>query len=74
MFLLFAGGFIDTGGKFAAVSVTPVELVAKLAAGLIDTDGGRTLTLNISEYLSKKFEMTLKLFLGAWGKMIHKKI
>jgi hypothetical protein len=39
---LFATGVVDTGGKFATsppVSATPAELVAKFAAGVIDTDG-----------------------------------
>jgi hypothetical protein len=29
--------------------------------------------MNISANFRKKIEMTLKLFLGAWGKMIHEK-
>jgi hypothetical protein len=31
------------------------------------------LDLRISLHIFKKFEMTLKLFSGAWGKMIHEK-
>jgi hypothetical protein len=52
--------------------MTPVVLVEKFAAGLIDTGGGPPLTSNIRK-ISKKFEMTLKLFSGAVGKMIHTK-
>ncbi len=50
MFPLFASGVVNTSGKFAAVSMTSVanlppvsttqaELVAKFAAGVIDTGG-----------------------------------
>jgi hypothetical protein len=38
----------------------------KFAAGVVDT-GGRWCTFTFS----KKFEMTLMLFSGAWGKIIH---
>jgi hypothetical protein len=42
---LFATSVVDTGGKFAAggnlppVSTTLVKLVAKFAAGVVDTGG-----------------------------------
>jgi hypothetical protein len=47
---LFATGVVDTGGKFAPVSLTPVanlplvsttlvKLVAKFAAGVVDAGG-----------------------------------
>jgi hypothetical protein len=50
LFLLFATGVIDTGGKFGAsvidiggklspVSTTLAKLVAKFAAGVVDTSG-----------------------------------
>jgi hypothetical protein len=51
------------------VSTTPSVPVAKFAAGVNDTSGAPSLA-NISAN-SKKFEMTLMLFSGAWGKMIH---
>jgi hypothetical protein len=60
------------------VSTSHVELVAKFASGVVDTGGkfaagvldtgGAPLLANIS---AKKFEMTLTLFSGAWGKVIH---
>jgi hypothetical protein len=48
----------DTGGKFAA--------------GFVDTSC--TLTCECLREFSKIFEMTLLLFSGAWGKVIHEKI
>ncbi len=58
----FAAGVVDTGGKFAA--------------GVVDTGGNLPPVSLTCEYLrefSKKFEMTLTSFSGAWGKVIHKK-
>jgi hypothetical protein len=49
--------------------------VAKFAAVVVDT-GGKLWCTFTCEYLhefSKKFEMTLMLFSGAWRKMIHEK-
>ncbi len=78
----FAAGVVDTGGnlppvlltpvatlQFANLSTTQAELVAKFAAGVVDTGGAPRLA-NICEF-SKKFEITLMLFSGAWGKVIH---
>jgi hypothetical protein len=42
------------------VSTTPAVPVAKFAAGVVNTG-----------VKFKKIEMTLMLFSGAWGKMIH---
>jgi hypothetical protein len=63
------------------VSATQVELVAKFAAGVVDTGvnfatgvndtGGAPCTLH--RKFSKKFDMTLMLFSGAWEKVIHEK-
>jgi hypothetical protein len=83
LFLLFATGISDTGGKFAAgvidtggnlppASTTQGELVAKFAAGVFDTSGA-PLTCDYLCEFSKKFEMTLMLLSGAWGKVIHEK-
>jgi hypothetical protein len=44
----------------------------KFAAGIIDTRGC-TLTCEYLCKFSKTFEMTLMLFSGAWGKIIHEK-
>jgi hypothetical protein len=68
----FATGAVDSGGKFAA--------------GINNTSGtgGKiyrrrchlywcTLTCKNLHEFSRKFEMTQKLFSGAWGKMIHEK-
>jgi hypothetical protein len=81
LFPLFAAGVVDTGGNLPSASLTPAanlppvsttqgELVAKFAAGVVDTSGAPC------EYLrefSKKFEMILMLLSGAWGKVIHEK-
>jgi hypothetical protein len=53
------------------VLTTPAILVAKFAAGIVVT-GGAPRIVNISANF-EKFEMTLMLFSGAWGKMIHGK-
>jgi hypothetical protein len=53
------------------VSTTPTVPVAKFSAGVVDTCGAPSL-VNILQS-SKKFEMTLMLFSGGWGKMIQEK-
>ncbi len=69
--------------NFPLVSTTQAELVAKFAAGVVDTggkfatgvvkNGGAPLTCEYLREVSKKFKMTLMLFSGAWGKVIHEK-
>jgi hypothetical protein len=62
------------------VSTTQGELVAKFAAGVVDT-GSNLPPVSLTpvvhlEYLrefSKKFEMILMLLSKAWGKVIHEK-
>ncbi len=49
------------------ISTTLAELEAKFAVGVVDTGGAPSL-VNVSAYFRKKFEMTLVLFSGAWGK------
>jgi hypothetical protein len=64
---LFATSVVDTGGKFAT--------------GIINTSGTSVIKTSGAPYepceyfceMLKKFEMTLMLFSGAWGKMIHEK-
>ncbi len=68
-----------------SVSTTQGELVAKFAAGVVDTGGNlppvsltpvATGVVETWKYLrefSKKFEMILMLSSGAWGKVIHEK-
>ncbi len=55
-----------TGGKWKKIfnlqNLPPVSLIPVVH-----------LDLRISPRISKKIEMTLMLFLGAWGKMIHEK-
>ena len=51
-------GVVDTGGKFAS--------------GVVDT-GGQPWAANIFENFLKKFETALKVYSGAWGKLIHEK-
>jgi hypothetical protein len=53
----FAGGVVDTGSNLPPVSLTPVV----------------HLDLRMSPRIFEKFEMTLVLFSGAWGKVIHEK-
>ncbi len=59
-----------------------MKLVAKFAAGVVDTGGkfatgvvymgGQPWAANISEF-SKKFETALMVYSGTWGKLIHEK-
>jgi hypothetical protein len=61
----FAAGVADTGGNLPPVSLTPVENLLPVSKCTLSC-----------EYLcefSKKFKMTLLLFSGAWGKVIHEK-
>jgi hypothetical protein len=60
-----AASIVDTGGKFTAGVVDTADNFA--TGGKFHT--GRTLTCEFS----KKFKMTLMLFSGAWGKVIHGK-
>jgi hypothetical protein len=53
------------------VTTTLQNLVAKFAAGVVDT-GGQPLAVNLREFL-KKFETALMVYSGAWGKLIHEK-
>ncbi len=56
------------------VSTTLVKLVAKFAAGVLDTGGTPyTLTCEYLREFSKKFETILKGYSGAGGKLIHEK-
>jgi hypothetical protein len=64
LFPLFAVGVLDTGGKFAACVVDTGD---NFTASVVDTSGEPWLA-NL-----EKFKMTLVLFSGAWGKMIHEK-
>jgi hypothetical protein len=72
----FAAGVVDTGGKFAAGVVDtggnlpPVSLTP--AANLPLVSLTPVVHLDFREF-SKKFEMILILFSGAWGKVIHEK-
>jgi hypothetical protein len=84
-FPLYATGFIDTGGKFAAgvvdtggnlppVSTTLAKLVAKFVPSVslipvVDLYG----TCEYLREFSKKFEMVLMGYSGAGGKLIHEK-
>jgi hypothetical protein len=64
--------FLTPVANLQAVSTTPVVQVAKFATGVIDTGGASWLAKNLREF-SLKLEMTLILFSGAWGKVIHEK-
>jgi hypothetical protein len=68
LFPLFAAGILDTSGNLLPVSTTPAVAGAKFAIviGVIDTCGAPSLA-NISS------NMTLMLYMGAWGKIIHEK-
>jgi hypothetical protein len=74
---LFAIGVIDAGSKFAAGIV---DTICKFATGINNTPELLIpvsllvhLNLRISPQIFKIMEMTLILFSGAWGKMIHEK-
>ncbi len=56
----FAAGIVDTSGKFV-----PGNPGDKLDANVLDT-GGKYL-----HKFSKRFDLNLMLFSGAWGKMIY---
>jgi hypothetical protein len=60
----FAAGVIDTDGNFPPVSLTWHNLSPVLLIPAVHLD------LRISPQISKKIEMTLMLFSGAWAKMI----
>jgi hypothetical protein len=70
----FAAGGVDTSGKFAT---GVVESGGKFFAGINNTSrtggGGAPSIANISLRSFEKIRITLMLFSGAWGKMIHKK-
>jgi len=68
----FAAGVVDTGSKFALASTIPGVLEAKFGSDAVDT-GRAPWLANIPANFLKKFEMTLMLFSGAWGKMIPEK-
>jgi hypothetical protein len=75
-----AASVIDTGGTPAAnlppVSLTPVAnlpLVSTSGPGGKFVIGVNALTCEYLREFSKKFEMTLMLFSGAWEKVIHEK-
>ncbi len=53
------------------VSTTLVKLVAKFAAGVVDTVD--TLSCEYLREFSKKFETALMVYSGAWGKLIHER-
>jgi hypothetical protein len=78
----FAAGVIETGGNLPPVlftlvenlplvSTTPAVPAAKLSRVLLIPVVH--LVLQYLRKFSKKFEMTLMLFSGGWGKRIHKK-
>jgi len=56
----------------AMENLTPVSLIPVAILRLVSR--WCTLTCEYLQEFSKKFKMTLELFSGAWGKMIHEKI
>ncbi len=68
LYPVFATSVVNTGGKFTAGVVDavgnlpPVSLIPVVH-----------LDLRVSPWILKKFEMTLILFSGDWGDMIHEK-
>ncbi len=65
----FSAGVIDTGSNFALMSLIPVANLPMVSLILVVH-----LDLRISPRISKNLEITLVLFSGAWGMMIHEKI
>jgi hypothetical protein len=67
--LIPAAGVVDTGGNLPPVLLTPVANLPPVSlTPVVHLD----LRIYFREF-SKKFKMTLMLFSGAWGKMIHEK-
>jgi hypothetical protein len=65
----FAAGVVDTGDKFAK---SVVDTGSNFAADVV-LYRWCTLTCEYFCKLLKKIKMTLALFSGAWGKIIHEK-
>jgi hypothetical protein len=63
LFPLFATGFVETGGKFA-IGINNTSGTGG-TAGIVNIGGARKYLRDFS----KKFEITLMLFSGTWGKM-----
>jgi hypothetical protein len=59
---------LTTAANLLPVSLTPGENLPPVSLILVGT-----LTCGDLREFLEKFEMTLKLFSQAWGKMIHKK-
>ncbi len=66
---IFAACVVDTGGNF---DTGVIDASGKFANGVVDTSGAPCTCEYLRKFL-KKFEMTLMLFSGAWGKVIHEK-
>jgi hypothetical protein len=60
------------GANLPPVSTTLAKMVAKFAAGVVDT-GGIPLPCEYLREFSKKFETVLMGYSGAGGKLIHEK-
>ncbi len=80
----FAAGVVDTGGNLPPASLSPVSLIPAAICHQCHWHWWQicrrcrwhrwcTLTCEYLHEFSKKFEMTLVLFSGAWGKVIHEK-
>jgi hypothetical protein len=66
----FIAGVVDTVGKYV---YGVVGTRGKFPTLVIDS-GDVPCLVNVSVNFCKNFKMILMIFLGAWGKMIHKKI
>ncbi len=57
MFLLFASGVVNTGGKFAAVDIASgvIDTGGKFAAGVVDTSGKFATGINDNSGIGSKF-------------------
>jgi hypothetical protein len=64
----FAASVVDTGSNLPPVSLTPVANLPPVSLTPVVH-----LDLRISPRIFEKIEMTLVLFSGAWGKVIHEK-
>jgi hypothetical protein len=84
LFPLFVASIFDTGGKFATginntqqyqwQNLLPASLIPVANLPQVSLIPVVHLDLRTSPQIFEKFERTLMLFSGAWGRLIHKEI
>jgi hypothetical protein len=81
LFASFASGIVGTGGKFttginntsgtSGKILPPVSLIPMATLPRVSLIPVVHLDLRTSPHIFEKFERTLMLFSGAWGRLIH---